>query len=312
LPSPHGAEHPPYTGPVNASSAQLARDLRDRLGAAVDYLEAQLGDKVDLDEAARRCGFSRSHFMRLFQAAAGLPVGEYVRLRRLSVAAEALVAGRPVLETALECGYESQAAFTRAFSRVFGVTPAAYARSVQAGETPVDVLVPYEPRFPDEGERVSEPVRREQAALRVVGVAARMSVHGGRALTSVPAFWDEWFASQRWRPLGADPWTPLFGLSSLRASGELEYVIGIEANPGAQPPPGYRVVHVPGGPYAVFGAVGPPARTAQVLVLVAYGQPRLDAELRRRPGGWDVETFRSEPGLAPGDMRCELWVPLQA
>ncbi len=296
---------------MNASSAQLARELRDRLGAAVDYLEAQLGDKVDLDEAARRCGFSRSHFMRLFQAAAGLPVGEYVRLRRLSVAAEALVAGRPVLETALDCGYESQAAFTRAFSRVFGVTPAAYARGVRAGETPVNVLVPYEPRFPDEGERVGEPVRAEWAAFRVVGVSARMSVRGGRALTTVPAFWEEWFASQRWRPLGADPWTPVFGLSSLRASGELDYVIGVEAAPHAPVPPGYKAVHVPGGTYAVFTAAGPPARTAQALVLVAYGRPRMDPELRRRPGGWDVETFRSEPGLAPGEMRCELRVPLQ-
>jgi AraC family transcriptional regulator len=301
----------PYTDRVNASSAQLARDLRDRLGAAVDYLEAQLGDKVDLDEAARRCGFSRSHFMRLFQAAAGLPVGEYVRLRRLSVAAEALVAGRPVLETALDCGYESQAAFTRAFSRVFGVTPAAYARSVQAGETPVDVLVPYEPRFPDEGERVEDPVRQERTAFRVVGVSAHLSVHGGRALTSVPALWEDWFGSQHWRSLGADPWTPVFGLSSMRASGELEYVIGIEADPEAPVPDGYRSVDLPGGPYAVFTAVGPTARTAQALLLVAYGQPRMDPELRRRPGGWDVETFRSEAGLTAGEMRCELWVPLQ-
>lgn len=301
----------PYTDVVNASSAQLARDLRDRLGAAVDYLEAQLGDKVDLDEAARRCGFSRSHFMRLFQAAAGLPVGEYVRLRRLSVAAEALVAGRPVLETALDCGYESQAAFTRAFSRVFGVTPAAYARSVRAGETPVDVLVPYEPRFPDEGERVEDPVRQERTAFRVVGVSAHLSVHGGRALTSVPALWDDWFRSQHWRSLGADPWTPVLGLSSMRASGELEYVIGIETDPEVPVPEGYRSVDLPGGPYALFTAAGPAARTAQALLLVAYGQPRMDPELRRRPGGWDVETFRSEPGLAAGEMRCELWVPLQ-
>lgn len=296
---------------MSTSSARSARDLRDRLGAAVDYLESQLGEKLDLDEAARRCGFSRSHFMRLFQAAAGVPVGEYVRLRRLSVAAEALAAGRPVLETAIDCGYESQAAFTRAFARAYAVTPAAYARGVRAGETPVEVMVPYEPRLPVESERIADPVRTEKGAFRVIGVSARMTVRGGRALESVPAFWDEWFSSQRWRPLGADPWTPLFGLSSLRASGELEYVIGVEADAQAPVPHGYRASNMPGGLYAVFTTRGPPARSAQALVLAAYSRPRLDPELRRRPGGWDVEIFRTEAGLAANDMHCELWVPLR-
>src|SRR5512138_1117038 len=123
-------------------------ELRDRLGAATDYLETRLGGEIDLGHASRCSGFSRSHFMRLFQAAVGLSVAEYVRRRRLSRAAEELAAGRAVLEVAVEWGYGSQAAFTRAFTRKFGVPPAAYARGVRAGCAPVEVLVPFEPRVP--------------------------------------------------------------------------------------------------------------------------------------------------------------------
>lgn len=61
---------------MTKSSARGASSLPKRLGPAVDYLEARLGAEVDLDQAARRAGFSRWHFMRLFQAAAGLPVAE--------------------------------------------------------------------------------------------------------------------------------------------------------------------------------------------------------------------------------------------
>lgn len=296
---------------MSTHAAQLARELRTRLGASVDYMESQLTAGPDLDEAARRSGFSPSHFMRLFHAATGLSVGQYVRLRRLSLAAEALARGQPVLETALACGYESQATFTRAFSRQYGVSPAAYARGLRAGAPPVDVLVPYEPRLLAEGGAVLGPRRAERAAFRLVGIEARLPVRGGQAIATVPALWADWYAGRRWEALGAGAAAQPMGLSRLRASGELEYVIGLEVAPGAPAPAGYRAVQVPGGPYSLLWSEGEPAPTSQALILAAYGRPVLDPELRRRPEAWDLEAFHFDRGLPPGAMRCELWVPLR-
>jgi AraC family transcriptional regulator len=296
---------------VFAFGSRGGGNLRSRLGAAVDYLEAQLGEKVDLDEAARCCGLSRWHFMRVFQAASGLAVGEYVRLRRLSCAAEELAAGRAVLETALAWGYESQAAFTRAFSRAFAVPPAAYARKVRGGATPVDVLVPFEPRLPPEVEAVPPPTCAERGPFRVVGLAMRASVLDQRAATSVAGFWGEWFREQRWRPLGVPEGTQFLGLSALRASGELDYLIGAEVGPGVEVPRGYREVQVRGGRWDVYTCSGSPAVTARSLIFAAYGRIALDRAPDRRPGGWDLETFEADAGLPPGAMRCQHWVPLR-
>jgi AraC-like DNA-binding protein len=125
------------------------RGRTERLGYAVDYLEQALAS-ARVDEAARLAGFSRWHFMHVFQAVVGLPVAEYVRRRRLSLAAEELEAGRSVVEAAFQWGYHSQSAFTRAFTRAFGVSPASHARAVRKGGAPLEKLARFEPR-PDRG-----------------------------------------------------------------------------------------------------------------------------------------------------------------
>lgn len=284
--------------------------LSDRLGAAVDYLEARLGGEVDVDLAARRAGFSRWHFMRLFQAASGLPVAEYVRLRRLSRAAEALEAGRPVLETALAWGYESQAAFTRAFARAFGVTPAAYARRTRSGEPPLEFLGPFEPRLPFEPGPSPVPARVEKAAFRAVGLGMRVSLRRYQSFRDIPSFWDDWLGHQRWRPIDPAPGSATYGISRLHASGDVEYLIAVEVGDRASVPHGYRAVQVTGGPYAVFSADGPPSHTVQTLTLAAYGRWLRGSGHRRRPGTWDVEAYQEDPALPAGSLHCQVWIPL--
>ncbi len=284
--------------------------LDQRLGAAVDYLEDRLGGRADLDAAARRAGFARWHFMRLFQAAAGLPVAEYVRRRRLARAAEALEAGRPVLEAALDWGYESQAAFTRAFARAFGVTPGAYARRVSRGEPPLELLGPFEPRLPFEMGTPPSPMRVEQAAFRAVGLGMRVSSRRYQTFRDIPAFWSDWFGHERWRPIAAAPGCSTYGICRGYASGEVEYLIAVEVAEGAAVPRGYQAVRVAGGPYAVFAANGPASQTVQALTLAAYGRWFPASGARRRPGAWDVEAYLQDPALPPGSMRCEVRIPL--
>jgi len=293
-----------------SSGLPVRNDLPERLGAAVDYLEARLGSQVDLDQAARRAGFSRWHFMRLFQAASGLPVAEYVRLRRLSRAAAALEAGRPVLEAALDWGYESQAAFTRAFSRAFGVTPAAYARRTRRGEPPLEYLGPFEPRLPFEMGTPPPPARVEKPGFRAVGLGMRVSLRRYQSFRDIPSFWGDWLGHQRWRPIDAAPGSATYGISRLHASGDVEYLIAVEVGDGASVPHGYRAVQVTGGPYAVFSADGPPSRTVQALTLAAYGRWFAESGARRRPGAWDVEAYGEDPALPAGSMHCQVWIPL--
>jgi len=93
---------------------------------ALWHIETNFGDEITLDDVAQAAGVSRFHLARVFEARMGRSVMGYVRARRLAIAARRLAAGAPdILAVALDAGYGSHEAFTRAFSAAFGVTPEA-------------------------------------------------------------------------------------------------------------------------------------------------------------------------------------------
>lgn len=100
-----------------------------RIWQTLDYIEAHLDEKISLDELARRACLSKYHFHRLFRRETGEPVQQYIRRRRMERAAGELAeTDRPILEIALDCRYSSQEAFSRAFARVYSLTPGEYRR----------------------------------------------------------------------------------------------------------------------------------------------------------------------------------------
>src|SRR5690349_665089 len=87
-------------------------------------IERNLDRPLTLDGVAEACGVSRYHLAHAFGASTGLAVIKYIRARGLTTAAQALVARAPdILNLALETGYGSHEAFSRAFRAQFGTTP---------------------------------------------------------------------------------------------------------------------------------------------------------------------------------------------
>lgn len=94
---------------------------------AIDFIEANLDQDITLYDVARAADYSAFHFARMFRAICGLSVMGYIRRRRLSLAAQRLLSEEVrLIDLALDCGFESQEAFTRAFKRAFGITPGEY------------------------------------------------------------------------------------------------------------------------------------------------------------------------------------------
>ena len=100
----------------------------DRMNDALGYLEANLAGTADMEHAARLACCSVYHFGRMFSYIAGVPLSEYLRRRRMTLAAFDLQNGGRVLDVALRYGYESPTAFNRAFQSVHGVSPSAAQR----------------------------------------------------------------------------------------------------------------------------------------------------------------------------------------
>jgi AraC family transcriptional regulator len=107
---------------------------RQRILRVQLFIQEHLDEELSLERLARVAHFSPYHFHRIFRALVGEGVNEHVRRLRLESAAVALkTTGRTVLEVALDAGYGTHEAFTRAFRQMFGVSPSQY----RAGQHPL-------------------------------------------------------------------------------------------------------------------------------------------------------------------------------
>lgn len=91
---------------------------------AIDYIEANLTEEIDYEKVAAESFSSSYHFQRVFSILCGYTMGEYIRLRRLTLAGAELAGGKnKVIDVALKYGYDSPDSFAKAFQKFHGITP---------------------------------------------------------------------------------------------------------------------------------------------------------------------------------------------
>ncbi|MDE1994499.1 MAG: helix-turn-helix transcriptional regulator, partial [Rhizobiaceae bacterium] len=97
---------------------------------AQEAMAANLGGGFSLDELARECGLSSSHFARAFRQSTGLPPHRWFNAKRLDTAKDLLLnSSLSLAEVALASGFSDQSHLTRAFTRAVGSSPASWRRS---------------------------------------------------------------------------------------------------------------------------------------------------------------------------------------
>ncbi len=84
---------------------------------AIDFVEANIGEEMDLEKVAKQAYSSSFHFQRVFGILCGFSLGDYIRMRRLSLAGEELSRGNAkIIDIALKYGYDTPESFSRAFT----------------------------------------------------------------------------------------------------------------------------------------------------------------------------------------------------
>lgn len=158
------------------------------LERAIEYIENHLNENIGLSDVSRETGYSYYHMTRLFSSVLGESVGRYINRRRLYYAAEKLIySDQRVIDIALDCGFESSEAFSRAFKLAFGSSPTAYRKAgldlvVNAKRklAPVDVG-----HIADNISRSPELVMLIE--IRVAGLRGTTSLFDNR----LPGLWEE-------------------------------------------------------------------------------------------------------------------------
>ena len=102
-------------------------NMLKQLNAAIEYIEANLCTEIDLDTVSEIACVTADSFIRFFSYMTGMTLNEYVRRRRLTLAAQDIQhSNAPIIDIAVKYGYDSAAAFSRAFAKQHGITPSVY------------------------------------------------------------------------------------------------------------------------------------------------------------------------------------------
>ncbi|WP_409059046.1 GyrI-like domain-containing protein [Streptomyces sp. SYP-A7185] len=320
--------------------------MLERLNQAMDHIEAHLGQRtdqrtdrrvdqrtdrravqgavpqadppiappidpqIDVAALARTAMTSEYHFRRLFSALAGMPLSEYVRRRRLTLAgAEVLAGERTLLEIAVRYGYSSGEAFARAFRAMHGVGPG----EARRGGATLRSQPRMSFRLIVEGSSSMQYKVVEKDAFRIVGRKARVPlVHEGvnphiaefirgigqETLRRIESLSDQ-------EPRGLISVSD--DLAESRAEGtELDYYHGVVS--GADVPDDLEALPVAAGTWAVFESAGPFPRTLQYLWRDVFTQWFPSNPYQSRPGPEILRTRLSDDGT---HAEAELWIPVE-
>lgn len=102
---------------------------QETVNSLIVWIEDNLARPLKIDEVAAKAGYSKWHLQRMFQRVMNISMGDYIRDRKLTLAAHDLLDSRDtVIAISLKYGYDSQQSFTRTFARKYRVPPATYRR----------------------------------------------------------------------------------------------------------------------------------------------------------------------------------------
>jgi AraC family transcriptional regulator len=176
----------------------MGTDYYIQIQRTIEFIEANMSDYLSLTKLAQIACFSEYHFHRVFQTMVGDPVMDYVRKRRLARAAYQIAhTDKRLIEIALDCGFQSHENFTRAFKKMFEITPIAYRK--QGIRTPLyskaDVLQrkfnPYLGGIRMDFSLVTKP------AFKWIGYELKTTSTEGRNLQEIPAFWSAYLQGNK-------------------------------------------------------------------------------------------------------------------
>lgn len=279
-----------------------------RMKDALDYIEDHMEEPISVSDIAKVACSSTFHFQRMFHMLTGMTVAEYIRKRRLTLAAQELaISSTKVLDTALKYGYDSPESFAKAFRKIHGITPS------QARDPGVKLKA-----FPRisfhlslRGDQDMDYRIVEKAGFTVVGKSIQVSTKDGENFKTIPAFWGQSNTdgtSDALLELGSGG--DMLGICTefQHDQDQFTYIIAVESDKAAPVSSSFITYEVPASTWAVFPVVGAMPDAMEDIWKRIFQEwfPATGYEHANAP---ELEVY--PPGdPAAEDYRTEVWIPV--
>ncbi|MDB1955765.1 AraC family transcriptional regulator [Clostridium tertium] len=232
-------------------------NYNDAIALCIDYIEKNIKNELSPELIANECGYSTFHFSRVFNINKGITLMEYVKKRRLSLAAEDLFDDKKIIDIALEYGFQTHNGFSKAFKKEFGFSPTQYLKRMDRNLEKELIL-----KF---GGDFMKPTIIEKPTFKVAGYGIKTNITNGNYTKDVASFWinydGENLESKMYQILNP----PKHGevglcIPSSEDNGEATYMLGVIVNDFTDATDDMITVEVPEATYAVFTT--PPVNTS--------------------------------------------------
>lgn len=278
---------------------------------AVDYIESNLEENLDLDSIAREAGYSKYHLHRMFTNVVGFTVHSYVQRRRLTEAARLLIfSNQSIMEISIFAGYETQQSFSVAFKALFKCSPQTFRKKHE--------FYPFQLKFSVDGKKqlrgdmIMDIKIVEEAKILLVGYTANTKKGFG-------------VIGKCWRNLHAYKWKIenridkdyLMGLNDYSSNFSYEnehpafdYYAVAEVSEISQVPKSMQAKELPASKYVVFSFRGKTKDSLEPVVDYIYKEwfPQSTCQFNEI-AKYDFAKY-GEAADKDGNSNIEYWVPI--
>lgn len=278
-----------------------------RMTDAIDYMEKHIEEPLEIAELSTIAHTSSFHFQRMFHMLTGVSVMEYLRKRRLTLAAgELAVKPVKVIDVALKYGYETPESFAKAFKHLHGISPTA--ARVPGQELKAFPRISFQLSL--KGDQQVDYKIVEKEAFPVVGKLLEVSTKDGENLKKIPAFWTECNQDGTCEKLCSDYAAPeILGIcmDMEQEKEQFTYMIAVKGGTGYSGKE-YTVREIPASTWAVFTSTGSMPDAIQKVWERIFQEwfPATGYEHACAP---ELEVYPPGDLNAP-DYKCEVWIPI--
>jgi AraC family transcriptional regulator len=286
-------------------------DSLRNMNRALHYIEENLTNDIDFREVAKLAFCSEYHFKRMFSFLAGITLSEYIRRRRLTLAAfELRDNNMKVIDIAIKYGYNSPDSFTRAFQNLHGLTPSEAKKNGYSLKAYPQMTFQLSIKGGNEMNYRIE----EKEAFHIVGIKERVPIIFHGVNPKISAMWeslsDETINKLKnlsnVDPLGLLSASLNFSEGRMEEKGELDHYIGVATT--KECPDNLIKLEVPALTWAVFEAVGPFPDTLQDVWGRIYSEwfPSSNYEQVEGP----EILWNEHKDIASPTFKSEIWIPV--